>query len=489
MELGQVFTRENVANYMVSLFNLDENSAILEPCFGEGSFLKAAILGGYKNIKGYEIDSDLYNYTKEKYPFLSLHENDFLEVSSDEKFDGIIMNPPYIRQEKINDLKSFGITKKKIRENPIFKSLSNTSNLYMYFTIKAVNLLKEKGELIVIFPSSWQQAETGKKFEKLLYENCTLLKQIYITGEVFEKEALVEVVILHLKKGKFNIKNDQKYLEVINGDFIEKKNTTFNIRNLDFSESFSDIGTVRRGLTTGYNAMYMNPLFTNEESNIHLSYIISSPKSIKGYITSNAKLDSIFLPCDNNEINNEVKNYIQNWKRKIIQDEKPKTLLRKIKSNNQSWYVLKSIESTGFLFSYFVRNDMKFILNNGGYLARDNFYIIKPKIDVYLAFALLNNYYTYLQLEILGKKYGAGLLKLQRYDIESLIFPNLDLILVEDKNKLKNLSKSLIKKGDIQSIEEITRIIEKYSGVKFETIKRKYFTIKRQRLEGELNET
>lgn len=489
MELGQVFTKENVANYMASLFSLDENSNILDPCFGEGSFLKAAILCGFKNIKGYEIDTELYNYTKQNYPFLSLYENDFLEVSSDEKFDGIIMNPPYIRQEKIDNLEPLGITKKKIRENPIFKFLSNTSNLYMYFTIKAINLLKEKGELIVIFPSSWQQAKTGKKFEHLLYENCTLLRQIHITGEVFEKEALVEVVILHLKKGKFNIKNDEKHLEAINGDFIEKKNAMFNMNGLDYNESFSDIGTVRRGLTTGYNTMYMNPPFANEESNSHLSNIISSPKSIKGYGTSNAKLDSIFLPCENNEINNEVKNYIQNWKRKIIKDEKPKTLLKKIKSNNQSWYILKAIESEGLLFSYFVRNDMKFILNNGGYLVRDNFYIIKPKLDDYLAFALLNNYYTYLQLELSGKKYGAGLLKIQRYDIEELKFPNVDLFSVEDKNKLKNLSKSLIRSGDIESIEKITKIIEKYSGIKFDTIKKKYFTIKRQRLKGEFNET
>lgn len=53
----------------------------------------------------------------------------------------------------------------------------------------------------------------------------------------------------------------------------------------------------------------------------------------------------------------------------------------------------------GIVFSYFVRNDMKFIMNNLGYLVRDNFYIIKAQIDEYLMFALLNNYYTYYQLE------------------------------------------------------------------------------------------
>ena len=65
---------------------------------------------------------------------------------------------------------------------------------------------------------------------------------------------------------------------------------------------------------------------------------------------------------------------------------------------------------------------MKFVMNETSAFARDNFYVIKPKVDKWVLFALLNNYYTYYQLELSGKRYGAGLLKLQRYDIEELTF-------------------------------------------------------------------
>ena len=40
-ELGQVFTKGNVAHYMVSLFDLPQYANIMEPCFGTGSFLDA----------------------------------------------------------------------------------------------------------------------------------------------------------------------------------------------------------------------------------------------------------------------------------------------------------------------------------------------------------------------------------------------------------------------------------------------------------------
>ena len=55
------------------------------------------------------------------------------------------------------------------------------------------------------------------------------------------------------------------------------------------------------------------------------------------------------------------------------------------------------------MFSYFVRNDMKFVMNETGVLARDNFSLLNLKSISEVLFALLNNYYTYYQLELSGK--------------------------------------------------------------------------------------
>ena len=183
----------------------------------------------------------------------------------------------------------------------------------------------------------------------------------------------------------------------------------------------------------------------------------------------------------------QVKYYLDTWKKKILTDGKPKTLLAKIQ-NGQNWYVVRTVPSRGIIFSYFVRNDMKFILNDSEMLVRDNFYIIRPYVDKLLMMALLNNYYTFYQLEHFGKKYGAGLLKLQRYDLERLRFPFVDQMSDNDIMKLKNLAQRLVVSGNSDLIEEITKVLSAYSAVDNETIEKEYREIKKQRLGGIMNE-
>lgn len=482
MDLGQVFTNKSVALYMASLFDLDSSASILDPCFGSGAFLQASIEQGYSNIEGYEIDKDLFAETKNKFSSLKLHNRDFLSTSSKKKYDGIIMNPPYIRQEKIDSLKEIGITKEKLRKIDIFSELPSTANMYMYFIFKAIDLLKKDGELIVIFPSSWIDARSGKQFQKALYSLCTLKQQVHISGEVFEKNALVEVVILKLQRGKSKSCEKITFLEMRNSKLYKLTKDNYS-EKLPLTVLFQNYASIRRGLTTGCNSMYINPNIDGKDLNNYFIPILSTPKAINGYSTKSARTDKILYPIVKSEMPQEIKKYIDYWEKKILDEKSPKTLHEKIKKGQQ-WYIIKQLDSQGILFSYFVRNDMKFVLNNNGYLARDNFYIIKPKIDEYLLFALLNNYFTYYQLEQFGKKYGAGLLKLQRYDIENLKFPNVNIFSEFDINRLREMALSLEKTGNKNIVTEITKIIAKYTDWRYEKIMKKYESIKKDRLEA-----
>ena len=113
----------------------------------------------------------------------------------------------------------------------------------------------------------------------------------------------------------------------------------------------------------------------------------------------------------------------------------------------------------------------------------DNFYIITPSVDLYLMTALLNNYYTFYQLESSGKKYGAGLLKIQRYDIENLLFPDVSLLEHSEIDLLCEYAKQLINTADEQFISKITLILERISTVPASRITDAYLSIKRIRLE------
>ena len=229
--------------------------------------------------------------------------------------------------------------------------------------------------------------------------------------------------------------------------------------------------------------MYINPTLKKEDSKVHLVSIISSPKSIVGYETKGAGVDNLLYIQDSENIPDEVRKHIKKWEKKIRNTKTPKTLYQRMQKD-KNWYKINYVDGKGIVFSYFVRNDMKFIMNNLGCLVRDNFYIIKAQIDEYLMFALLNNYYTYYQLEKSGKKYGAGLLKLQRYDIEALKFPDINFFSVDDKVELISLAKDLAYTGNKVNIIKITEIMARYSEHSLDMITNMYEKIRKFRLEG-----
>ena len=127
---------------------------------------------------------------------------------------------------------------------------------------------------------------------------------------------------------------------------------------------------------------------------------------------------------------------------------------------------------------------MKFVYNDSANVIRDNFYILYPKINVWVCFALLNNLYTYYQLECAGKKYGAGLLKIQRYDIEELTFPDTSKFSNADLSRMSMLAEKLAKSGNRGLVDDITTIISKYTNISYESISNGYKEIVKSRLEN-----
>ena len=480
MDLGQVFTKNIVAEYMVSLFDLKKNATILDPCFGTGVFLAAIKKDGNYKAVGYEIDKKLFEQVSQEYNDFSLKNSDFLQVPENQKYDGIIMNPPYVRHEKINELAELGVTKDILLNNELYSALPSTANLYMYFIIKAISLLNPNGELIVIFPGSWFQAKNGDRFRDALYKDCSVERHINISGDVFEESPLVDVIILKIRKDGKGQKSEPEYMRLKNEKFEQYENKICDI-NIHFSEPFSSIGRVRRGLTTGYNTLFINPAIC--KSSRYVRPIISSPKQITGYSTVDASTDELLVIDNKNASSEEMSEFLTEWAGKILEDDKPETLVKKIRDNKE-WYKLNLFDCEGIIFSYFVRNDMKFIYNGTETIIRDNFYVLYPTINKWMCFALLNNYYTYYQLECFGKKYGAGLLKIQRYDIEKLVFPNVKSFTHDDKINLERFGKELAETGEKSLVREITKIVSKYADVSYELILSEYEEKVKDRLEN-----
>ena len=128
---------------------------------------------------------------KSKFAFWPI---EFAEILSGEKngFDIVIANPPYVRQEKIEDLiggrpkneyktklieqikKDWEISKFG-RQSPLPKKFDNRSDLYIYFYLKGLKLLNPDGILCYISSNSWLDVGFGRVLQEVLIKRCPIV--------------------------------------------------------------------------------------------------------------------------------------------------------------------------------------------------------------------------------------------------------------------------------------------------------------------------
>lgn len=181
--LGQVFTSAILAKFMIGLLKetLKPNSFILDPCIGPNTFFKAMTEDFSKcNLKGIEIDNNLITLeTTEFYesPNRSLIQGSFFDFPVSEKFDLVIQNPPYVRQELLTDGAN---SKESIRYNvsSLLSTIPSQSNLYIYFLLKSILHLKNGGVMIAVIYDSWLYSSFGK-FLKESFLKLGRLESIY----------------------------------------------------------------------------------------------------------------------------------------------------------------------------------------------------------------------------------------------------------------------------------------------------------------------
>jgi type I restriction-modification system DNA methylase subunit len=90
----------------------------------------------------------------------------FGEIMEKGGFDVVIGNPPYVRQEFLKTEKSY--------YNNKYKTFTSTSDIYILFIERAINLLKENGLFSFIVSNKYTRAEYGRKLRKFLLLNTNI---------------------------------------------------------------------------------------------------------------------------------------------------------------------------------------------------------------------------------------------------------------------------------------------------------------------------
>jgi len=133
---GQFFTPPRIALLMADWVLSSGASRIVDPAFGTGALAEACLSRNPDlQVTGYEKDSNILAFVpNEIRSKVIIHETDFLTADVSRSFDGVIMNPPYIRHREIKD-------KEPARSRIAVQTgcfIPASANLYVYFILKGI---------------------------------------------------------------------------------------------------------------------------------------------------------------------------------------------------------------------------------------------------------------------------------------------------------------------------------------------------------------
>jgi hypothetical protein len=204
---------------------------------------------------------------------------EFPEVMASGGFDVVIGNPPYVGQKGNAEVFEF------FKESNWKWFYERKQDLYYYFLVRGIELLKEGGYLGFITPQYWLTASAGRKLRKYLSENTSLVSVLNLSESKVFEDASIHTMCFIFKKSKdvdeIKIRTlDENYKpvdlytsKIKNSELDENEWNIF--KNEDYQEvgegdefiKLGEIAHISPGIQTGLDKAGGNGVFvlSNEE--------------------------------------------------------------------------------------------------------------------------------------------------------------------------------------------------------------------------------
>lgn len=456
---GQFWTPSWVAKAMVA-YVAEGTDLIYDPATGRGAFFDALLKLNRSKFSyfGTDIDNELLKDAIYNNPSCSVELRDFIKDPPNRKFKAIVANPPYIRHHRID--KETKIFLKRLCANITGFAIDGRAGYHIYFLLQSLNLLQQNGKLAFIMPSDTCEGTFARKLWKWITENfclecvvtfaenATPFPNVDTNPIIFFIKNVKSSTTLHWVRVNEPYSND--LLNFVSSGFAKKGFKTLEIYKRELKESLetglsrpeqsyngfkhhlNDFAKVMRGIATGANEFFFLTRKQSEELGIPEEFLktaIGRTKDAPGNTLTKEDMKKLeetrptLLLCLNeyNRLQKSIARYLKVGEemglpeRPLIKQRKP-------------WYKMEQRQIPPILFAYLGRRNSRFIKNEAGVLPLTGFLCVYP---IYNAKTYINNLLqalnhpdTLKNLQLVGKSYGSGAIKVEPRNLDKLPIPN-----------------------------------------------------------------
>lgn len=457
--LGQVYTPPAIADQMVAELNLLvdrwEGATILDPCIGQAALPAALLRSGIKgfNLKACELDSRLADISDawiadNLLGSAPVIRGDFLQLDKEiiGNCDVVIANPPYIRQEWIEQKALYQTLAKRRNNTPI----PGTANLYVYFLVKLIDALREGGAFAVIVYDSWFHTRYGRWLVDFLNSHCSELRAIPVRDAPFDGH-LIDATIL---VGRRSLTPDNSLL-------VPELADRSLYGNLHGFVSINSEYWTKRGLRLKQASFFMGS--ANDVLAHGATPFVKKPSKLTGMsVKSNHPESALLIPV-NGPVKQRVRQELHRRMTKALSNPSAnQSVINWFQQRPDYWDRHPSAPKAPILFNYYFRSRPRHIFNPQELHYADNYYGVRPMngLSDAAAFALFNSTSVAIELQSCGRRQGNGLQKLQLFEYREARIPGAALFSQKQLDELDRLGQTLafetaVNNGVVGKIDEV----------------------------------
>lgn len=488
---AQFFTPEVIADFMARwVLDGRKEADVLEPAFGLGAFSRSLFKQNPKvRVVGYEADATIYNYAAENVAQAGsdvlLYNEDYLRASWEDKYDGIICNPPYLKFHDYDNASLVPLVNEQLGIR-----LNGFTNLYTLFLLKSISQLRDGGRMAYIVPSEFLNSDYGVEVKRALLRSGVLRHVVVVdfTQCAFDDALTTACILLCHKDGslsevRFSHVSDVDQLQASLADYSAwaadqlKPETKWKqyyegARSADYRHlvPFSTFAKVSRGIATG-----ANDYFTFRESKKELYGI--PERCLMRCVCHSTDVHGLFFTDDDflRLSHSDKAVYLFNG-RADVEDEHVRGYIslgeetgadkRYLTASRKPWYAIENRKPSPIWVSVFNRKGLRFVRNIAGVSNLTTFHCVYDAgvVDIDVLFGYL---VTNVAKEIFmdnSRQYGNGLVKFEPNDLNKGKAVDLRLLTEEEAQLVSAASQRLQCQG---TEDEIILLLDSFFREKF----------------------